>query len=71
MTTSQSNDPRAPFPWQQVMGAAFGQMGLSPKTFWTMTPRELAAALSWLEGGDQVAALSRTGLGDLMTQYPD
>ncbi|MBZ0215941.1 MAG: phage tail assembly chaperone [Fimbriimonadaceae bacterium] len=66
-----ASSERPPFPWRQVMGIAFGQLGLSPQAFWSMTPRELAAAFSWLEGGQGVAALSRPGLRDLMTQYPD
>jgi uncharacterized phage protein (TIGR02216 family) len=35
-----------PFPWQQAMQFAFGQLRLSPKAFWSMTMHELNAAMA-------------------------
>nr|WP_281032530.1 rcc01693 family protein [Phyllobacterium leguminum] len=34
-----------PFPWGPVMHAGLGHLRLTPQSFWSMTPRELAAAL--------------------------
>lgn len=51
------------------MAAGLGAMRLSPKDFWAMTPRELAAAL-----GLGSAARSAPGRGDLaalMRRFPD
>jgi uncharacterized phage protein (TIGR02216 family) len=62
-------EPRRPFPWKTVMSAGLGHMRLSPRDFWAMSPRELAAALdrSPLVG----AAPSRTEFEALMGNYPD
>ncbi len=62
---------RAPFPWIQAMGIAFGQLGISPQVFWSMTPRELAAVFSGFAGGNLTDTLTRSGLQDLMKQFPD
>jgi len=59
-----------PFPWQQAMAFAFGRLGLAPPVFWAMTPRELAAAMSVLAGGN-IAAPSRGGLAQMMAAFPD
>ena len=32
------------FPWANALAFGFGVLRLSPSAFWTMTPRELAAA---------------------------
>ncbi|MEL6435758.1 MAG: rcc01693 family protein [Pseudomonadota bacterium] len=63
---------RDPFPWDAVMHAGLVRLRLSPADFWSMTPRELAAALrpnpdpnSWAEPP------RRTTLEKLMTIYPD
>lgn len=51
------------------MAAGLGAMRLSPKDFWAMTPRELAAAL----GVGLVArrAPGRDDLAALMRRFPD
>ncbi|MFC6487977.1 rcc01693 family protein [Nitratireductor sp. GCM10026969] len=61
---------RAPFPWNEVMGAAFGLLRLSPASFWTMTPLEFSAALNalGLAGGH---APGRNELARLMRLFPD
>jgi Conserved hypothetical phage protein (DUF2376). len=61
---------REPFPWQQAMGIAFAWLRLSPKDFWAMSPRELAAALSVFEPGEG-QALQRRELEELMRLFPD
>jgi uncharacterized phage protein (TIGR02216 family) len=55
------------FPWAQVMHAGLGRLKLSPKDFWAMTPKELAAALP----PPGVAALTRTDLMQMMKEHPD
>jgi uncharacterized phage protein (TIGR02216 family) len=44
-------------------------MRLSPADFWTMTPRELAAALGGFR--PQLALPDRAGLAALMRAFPD
>lgn len=59
----------APFPWEEAMGFGFGVLRLSPQDFWSMTPRELAAAL---RGPRPVAPYaSRGDLDALMAAFPD
>lgn len=53
------------------MAAGFGLMGLSPSTFWAMTPRELAAAMRGRLGPRVAAPLSRSDLTGLIARYPD
>jgi len=54
------------------MAAGLGILRLRPADFWSMTPRELDAALRGLlgpaHGGEP---LSRTALALLMARYPD
>ncbi|WDR02754.1 phage tail assembly chaperone [Devosia algicola] len=58
------------FPWANVMQFGFGVLKLSPEALWTMTPRELAAAM---RGGQRTSAspLVRSELTRLMELYPD
>ncbi|GGA93622.1 hypothetical protein GCM10011491_22280 [Brucella endophytica] len=51
------------------MRAGLGHLRLSPKTFWSMTPRELAAALGL--GEREANAPSRQTLDALMRAFPD
>jgi uncharacterized phage protein (TIGR02216 family) len=50
------------------MRLAFTRWGLAPAAFWTMTPRELAAALGL---GSGPAGFDRAALDRLMRRYPD
>lgn len=50
------------------MAAGLGVLRLSPRDFWTMTPRELAAAIEGLNGGPASLPLGR---GELMQLFPD
>jgi uncharacterized phage protein (TIGR02216 family) len=54
------------------MAAGLGLLRLAPAAFWSMTPRELEAALRALLGPSHAdAPLSRTALAQLMARYPD
>lgn len=52
------------------MAFGFGVLRLSPAAFWSLTPRELAAAI---EGrfGKPPQAIARDALRALMTAFPD
>ena len=52
------------------MAAAFGLLRLSPRDFWSMTPREMERALSVLSGRS-AGAPGRAALSALMLLYPD
>jgi uncharacterized phage protein (TIGR02216 family) len=61
-----------PFPWADVMAAGLGLLRLPPAHFWSMTPKELAAALRGLLGPHYAdAPLPRTALARLMSRFPD
>jgi uncharacterized phage protein (TIGR02216 family) len=54
------------------MAAGLGLLRLSPAVFWSMTPKELEAALGGLLGPSHTEmAPSRTALSALMHRYPD
>jgi uncharacterized phage protein (TIGR02216 family) len=52
------------------MAFGFGVLRLSPHAFWSMTPRELAAAMDGAFGARR-SAPSRAVLEELMRSYPD
>lgn len=54
------------------MGIALGALRVPPAQFWAMTLPELDALLRGALGPRAEArALSRTGLADLMSRFPD
>jgi uncharacterized phage protein (TIGR02216 family) len=54
------------------MAAGLGLLRLRPADFWSMTPRELDAALRGLLGRpNQGGPLPRATLIDLMKRFPD
>jgi uncharacterized phage protein (TIGR02216 family) len=53
------------------MAAGFGLLRLSPQAFWSMTPRELDAALGAVLGPAGGGPLSRADLARLLDRYPD
>lgn len=57
---------REGFPWRRAMLQGLGRLRLAPGHFWSLTPRELAAAL-----GAGEAPLARVELETLMKEYPD
>ena len=52
------------------MAFGFGRLRLSPKHFWSMTPRELAAAMR-ASAPFAHGRLERSALATLMQLYPD
>jgi uncharacterized phage protein (TIGR02216 family) len=58
-----------PFPWKQAIGIGLGVLRLSPRQFWSMTPRELSYAIEALTG--RFTAPDRGTLAQLMRRYPD
>jgi uncharacterized phage protein (TIGR02216 family) len=52
------------------MAAAFGLLRLSPRDFWSMTPREMERAMSVLHA-PRSGAPGRGELGELMRRFPD
>jgi uncharacterized phage protein (TIGR02216 family) len=65
-----SEASRLPFPWAAAIGFGLGILRLSPDAFWSMTPRELAAAIR-ARRGDAGAPLDRHTLLALMQRFPD
>ena len=54
------------------MEIGLGVLGLAPLAFWSLTPRELQAALRGRLGlSGESASLSRNDLDALMRRYPD
>ncbi|MDB5569070.1 MAG: phage tail assembly chaperone [Hyphomicrobiales bacterium] len=53
------------------MAFGFGVLRLGPGDFWSLTPRELAAAFDGLHGKTQRAAPARHALQALMQAFPD
>jgi uncharacterized phage protein (TIGR02216 family) len=54
------------------MAAGLGLLRLPPAHFWSMTPKELAAALQALLGPARLdVPLSRRALTDLVARFPD
>ena len=58
-----------PFPWGEAMRFGFGVLKLDSRSFWALTPRELAAAWGAVIGSG--AALARSELSQMMERYPD
>ncbi|WP_019996466.1 phage tail assembly chaperone [Aureimonas ureilytica] len=59
----------AAFPWDEAMALCFGTFRLSPRDFWALSPRELAALARPL--GRRSAAPTRERLDALLQLYPD
>ena len=53
------------------MAVGFGALGLSPDTFWSMTPKELEAALRGKFGGVSEGPPRRADVASLMRRFPD
>lgn len=51
------------------MAAGFGLLRLSPRTLWSMTPREFAAAIGCFKAPD--VRPTRCDLTALMQKFPD
>lgn len=59
-----------PFPWDEAMQFGFGVLRLSPQTFWSMTPRELAHAIRAVRGR-AATPIARDDFDALMKRFPD
>ncbi len=59
------------FPWDDAMRFGLGILRLAPTAFWTMTPRELAAAHAGVTGRGGANTLDRGRLETLMSLHPD
>ena len=71
MTAAGRPEP-PPFPWAEVMAFGLGVLRLRPRDFWTMTTRELAAAIEGVTGRARPAApMTRAALAALMQAFPD
>lgn len=57
--------------WAGLMRVGLGVLRLSPNAFWSMTPREFAAACSAFEGPAAEPAMARADLEALMARFPD
>lgn len=54
--------------WPALMRAGMVGLRLTPEAFWRLTPAELRLILGQ---GSGAAPLNRSGLDDLMAQWPD
>ena len=53
------------------MAAGLGLLRLPPPVFWSMTPKELEAALRGLLGPAPDTPLPRAALAQMMARFPD
>jgi uncharacterized phage protein (TIGR02216 family) len=53
------------------MAMGFGVLALTPAAFWSMTPREFAAAMRGRLGPAPESPPSSHELGALLARYPD
>lgn len=59
-------------PWQELMAFGLGHLRLSSKDFWTMSLRELDAAIEGCFGNtDKATPIKRDQLIALMCEHPD
>ena len=57
--------------WPGLMRVGLGVLRLNPEAFWSMTPREFAAACSAFDGPEPATAPARADLEALMARFPD
>lgn len=58
------------FPWREAMRFGFGVLRMGPRDFWSLTPRELAAAFE-AAAGRRAEPPGRATFDALMAAYPD
>lgn len=70
---SGSRPPQSLLPWPELMQLGLGNLRLSPRDFWQLTPRELYAALGKITTAVEASAMppERAVLEDLMRAHPD
>ena len=60
------------FPWENAMRFGLGNLGLSPRQFWAMTPRELSLAYEAIAQTNQSnTPIAHDELRGLMARFPD
>jgi uncharacterized phage protein (TIGR02216 family) len=59
-----------PFPWREAMQFGFGVLKLDSRSFWGLTPRELAAAFA-AHSGPAAVPPKRGTLDKMMERFPD
>ena len=59
------------FPWSDAMRFGFGTLRLGPREFWSLTPRELAAAFEGASGRTRSNPPPRSALNRLIAAFPD
>lgn len=60
------------FDWDMLMRFGLGALGLGPREFWAMTPREFDAAVKGRLGVfDDARPINRAGFAALSAQFPD
>jgi uncharacterized phage protein (TIGR02216 family) len=57
--------------WPDLMAFGFGILRLSPQAFWSLTPREIAAAARAHGAGQGTAPMTPADLAHLAAQHPD
>ena len=55
--------------WHELMRFGLSELRLTPDVFWSLTPAEFMIIAGRQGGFD--AAISRSGLNDLMDRFPD
>lgn len=65
-----SRKQKRSLPWPELMAVGLGVLRLPPAHFWSMTPRELAAAADAL-GLRAQAPITRAQFDSLMQRFPD
>lgn len=65
------NRMSAYIPWKDLMAFGFGILQLSSDQFWSMTLRELEAALTAGSQRPNSDHTSRSMLDEMITSYPD
>ena len=59
-----------PLAWADLMALGFGVLGLAPDAFWSMTLKELAAAIKVVMP-EAETPVGRDAMQALMRRYPD
>lgn len=59
------------FPWAEAMRFGFGALRLGSREFWSLTPRELAAAIEGAGGRVRANPPPRAALDRLLAAFPD
>lgn len=67
MTTQEQG-----FDWDLLMRFGLGVLGLGPRDFWAMTPRELDAAMKGRLGIlEDWKPMDKSALASLISRFPD